>query len=536
MNLIPRLLLMKSNLLLCVGILSSSLWVASADDFFTGQIPVSSQKMYIKDVAVIPDSVAGTPPRMSVMTTDPAGRYFVNDQLGALYLVDFTNGTPATVTNYLDLRSADYEDLELRDSSPEQGFQSFAFHPDFNSAGQPGYGLLYLLLSSNNTSPVPDFNPGAGTVFHTLLVEVKTSNPAATTFSLTAVREVLRLKQPFANHNGGLIAFNPTAQPGDVDYGNLYVAVGDAGSSNDPQENGQNEGNPYGALLRIDPLGNNSGNGKYGLVADNDFASDSDSGTLAEIYSSGLRNPQRFGWDIETGKLFIADIGQNDVEEVNVAVNGGNFGWDDREGSFDNPNDSNNGTDFLGPAFEYDHTNMSADIPTGIGNRAVTIGEVARSTGDPDIDGLAFFGDFPTGMMFVVDVDSDPLDSGQDGISEIVPMTFDGQPVQLLDLINQVRSARGLNNRNRADLRYSVNTPGRIFVLNKGDGVLRELLPPPAVSISKQAGQLTIDFLGTLQESDVLDDSSFQDVTPQPTTPLVIPATGDSRFFRSILD
>ena len=152
----------------------------------------------------------------------------------------------------------------------------------------------------------------------------------------------MRFKHPFGNHNGGLIAFNPTAPRGDPDYGNLYLAMGDGGASGDPQENGEDPSNPYGAILRIDPTGNDSANGKYGIVQANRFARDNNANTLAEIYCYGLRNPQRFGWDAVTGNCFIADIGQNAIEEIDLAANGAHFGWDIREGSFafegsDNP-------------------------------------------------------------------------------------------------------------------------------------------------------------------------------------------------------
>ncbi len=115
------------------------------------------------------------------------------------------------------------------------------------------------------------------------------------------------------------------------------------------------------------------------------LAADENDETLGEIFVYGLRNPQRFGWDTATGNMFIADIGQNAVEEINLAANGANFGWDDREGSF--RFDSNNTEGLTDPVAEYDHTNVVSNPPTNIGNRAVTVGEVARGTGIPQLDG-----------------------------------------------------------------------------------------------------------------------------------------------------
>jgi len=428
----------------------------------------------IRDFATLPDS-SGAPPRMSVMTTDPVGRLFVNDQRGPLYTVDAT-GT--TVTEYLDVRDFDSQ----LSCCGEQGFQSFAFHPDFHNVGTDGFGKLYTIHSSNDTSGTPDFDPGGNTNFHTVLLEFTDTNPADTTFGGTA-REVIRFDQPFGNHNAGLIAFNTAAGSGDPDRNNLYVAIGDGGSGGDPQENAQDTSNPYGAILRIDPLGDDSANGQYGIVSDNVLAADGNSSTLGEIYAYGLRNPQRFGWDSGTGNMFIADIGQNAVEEIDLAVNGGNFGWDQREGSFDFEGAKT--PEMIDPVAEYFHTNTVENPPTSIGNRAVTVGEVARGTGIPGLDGKLLLGDFPTGLIFYLDVDNDPLDGGNDGLFELVTLDENDNSVRLLELINQTRSDRGLGAVSRADLRFSLGTGGEVYLLNKRDGVIRQLavVPEPATCV-----------------------------------------------------
>ncbi|MFP4069944.1 MAG: PQQ-dependent sugar dehydrogenase, partial [Opitutales bacterium] len=439
---------------------------------------------------------------------------------------------PATVTEYLDLR--DYPELQLRTASGEQGFHSFAFHPDFHKEGAAGYGRFYTIHSSDDTSATPDFDPGGSTVFHTLLLEWNTDTPESGEFAPIdgepAFREILRFKQPYGNHNAGLVAFNPTADTGDPDYGNLYVALGDGGSGGDPQENGQDPSNPYGAILRIDPLGDDGANGRYGIVADNALAADGSTSTLAEIFCYGLRNPQRFGWDPETGEMYIADIGQNAVEEINLGANGANFGWDDREGNF--AFESNQTAGLTDSVAEYDHTDPVADMPATIGKRAVTVGEVARGSGIAGMDGLLPFGDFPTGLIFLLDVDSDPLDGGQDGIEELKPLTPEGTATHLLDLINAARTAHGLNSSSRADLRFSVGSPGKLFILNKHDGIVRQLVPP-SISISQNGDQIEIDFIGVLQESDDLATDPFEDVDPQPTSPWTFTPDDERHFFQS---
>ena len=187
-----------------------------------------------------------------------------------------------------------------------------------------------------------------------------------------------------------------------------------------------------------------------------------------------MRNPQRFGWDTATGNLFIADIGQNAVEEINLGANGVDYGWDNREGSFAFESTSTVG--FTDPVAEYDHTGVVSNPPTAIGNRAITVGEVARGTGFPGFDGQLPLGDFPTGLIFLLDVDADPLDGGQDGLAELQPLDSSGQPVRLLDLINQTLAARGLWPATRADLRFGINTPGEVYITNKRDGMIRRLV------------------------------------------------------------
>lgn len=448
---------------------------AYSQDRFRTPIPLSELAVGIENFATIPDSRNRQPPRLSVLTPDPTGRLFVNDQRGPLYTMDSSG---SSVSEYLDIR--DFGDLRIVSTS-EAGFQSFAFHPDFASEGTDGFGRLYTIHSSRDLSMPPDFDTGGDTSFHTLLLEWNTDTPLAQVFTPAdgeqPYREVLRIKQPFPNHNAGLIAFNYTATMGTADYGNLYIGLGDGGSGGDPQDNGQDASNPLGAVLRIDPIGSDSDNGQYGIVADNVLAADGDSDTLGEIYASGLRNPQRFGWDTATGKLFIADIGQNAVEEIDLAANGANFGWDDREGSF--RFDSNNTEGLTDPVAEYDHTRLVEDFPSNTGGRAVTVGEVARDTGISGLDGLLMIGDFPTGLIFTLDVDNDPLDGGQEGLLELQPLDDDLQPTHILDLINQTRSDRGLSSMNRADVRFGINTPGQVFITNKHDGIVRRLTMVP---------------------------------------------------------
>lgn len=468
------------------------------------------------------------------MTADAHGRLFANDQYGPLYGI---SADGSTVTEFLDLR--DYPELGLV-AGGERGFQGFAFHPDFHEEGRAGFGRFYTIHSSSSESRSPDFSAGGDIGLHTVLLEWRTDSPKMIPFDpadeAAPFRELLRLNQPYSNHNAGNVAFHPLARPGDVDYGNLYVAIGDSGGGGDPLENGENPGNPYGAILRIQPLGSDSANGRYGIVASNALAADGLSTTLGEVYAFGLRNPQRFGWDVATGDLFIADIGQNSMEELNRAVNGGDFGWDFREGSF-----SFEGTrlpQHINPVAEYDRVNMVLSMPTGISNRAITMGEVARGSLVTGLDGHVLVSDFPTGLLFVLNVDEDPLDGGQDGWRELRTHVVEGdavREVRMLTLINETRSARGLSTTTRADIRLSLNTNGRLFITNKRDGIIRRMVPDraPVLAVGDASGATHLISEGRLEWSE--DLQNWIEVSPQPilgeSQPIELGGS-ESGFFR----
>lgn len=223
---------------------------------------------------------------------------------------------------------------------------------------------------------------------------------------------MMTVDQPQFNHNAGALNFGPDSM--------LYIALGDGGGADDrdgqafignpiighgADGNGQNTANPLGSLLRIDPAGNNSNNGQYGIPGDNPFVG-SDT-TLNEIYAYGFRNPFRFSFDTASGALVLADVGQNDIEEVNVIQAGGNYGWGLKEGSFrfePNGNDAGFVTsepvsgNFIDPAVQYDHDEGTAVIGGFIyRGKAIPVlqqtyvfGDVAR-TGNGD--GRLFYSD-----------------------------------------------------------------------------------------------------------------------------------------------
>ena len=193
------------------------------------------------------------------------------------------------------------------------------------------------------------------------------------------------------NNNGGTIAFGPD--------GNLYLAIGDGGTANDAGNghvastgNAQDTSIIMGKMLRIDPNGTNSANGKYGIPSDNPFVA---GGGLKEIYAYGFRNPYKFSFD--GSRLLVADVGQNQVEELDNVTKGGNFGWAVKEGTFlfnrtgdanVNPNNSpGSPAGLIDPILEYDHNNGTAIVG----------GFVYHGSLLPQLVGKYVFGDFSNG-------------------------------------------------------------------------------------------------------------------------------------------
>lgn len=423
------------------------------------------------DFAVLPNS-DGRVPRPMLMVEEPvSGRFFVNDMRGPLLTVTGTG----EVRVYLDLDDPRWG-RPVEDSGRERGFQSFAVHPQFAVPGTPGYGKLYTWSDTEDTAPEPDFVPGGGDDTHdTVLLEWTAADAQANEYDGGSPRELLRLEQPFGNHNAGHVAFSPMALPGDPDFGMLYVGVADGGSGGDPLELSQDPASVFGKILRIDPIGSNSANGRYGVPHDNPHVDEA--GTLGEIFVRGVRNPQRFGWDAANGNLFVADIGQNSIEELSLAWAGADLGWNDWEGSYRfiergvlEMSDPRSDPDVSYPVVEYGHGDPL------LTNRSAITGVVAyRSDAIPQLRGRLLFGDYPSGEIFHVSADDLP-DGGEDAIRRVLLRDGSGQRT-FLEVIQAETEARGLEATSRTDLRFAVGSEGRLFLLNKHDGVVREITP-----------------------------------------------------------
>ena len=335
-------------------------------------------------------------------TSAPADvdRLFIVDQPGQVVAIDLDSGDTSVfldVSNLLVPLGAFGPD-----SFDERGLLGLAFHPDYSANG-----LLYT-YTSEPVGAVADYStiPGGSVPNHQSVIrEFTTPDPmdSASAPDASASRVLLRLDEPQFNHNAGALVFDSA--------GNLLISVGDGGNADDMGTghgtgNGQDSSNPFGTILRIDPLGNNASNGQYGIPATNPFAA---GGGAPEIFAYGFRNPFRLSIDRDTGDLYVADVGQNHIEEVDIVTVGGNYGWNLKEGSFFfDPNGTEDGfvtnvdpgvpAGMVDPIAEYDHDE-------GI---AIIGGFVYRGTAIATLQGRYIFGDFGSftadaGRVFYLD-------------------------------------------------------------------------------------------------------------------------------------
>ena len=288
-------------------------------------------------------------------------RLFVVEQEGRIYT--FVNDAAVeTATLFLDIRD------RVNDAGNEEGLLSLAFHPNFQENG-------YFFVDYTTSDP-------RRTIISRFALDA--SDPSLGDPQSEVV--LLEIGQPYSNHNGGQIAFGPD--------GYLYVGMGDGGSGGDPQGHGQDRSTLLGAILRLDIDGGGDEN-PYSIPPDNPFVDNSD-GFREEIYAYGLRNPWRFSFDTLTGELWVADVGQNNWEEIDVVRSGGNYGWKTMEGAHCySPSSGCNQTGLEPPVWEYDH---------GTGY-SITGGYVYRGSSVGGMYGAYIYGDYGSGRVWALHYD-----------------------------------------------------------------------------------------------------------------------------------
>ncbi len=498
-----------------IAVLTAGLMAApSTAQDAAGDPPRAGLVLELETFAELPGS-AGR--KMMELTEAPSGQLFVPTQEGQVWLLDDSGSVSATP--FLDLTSA-RTDTFLTGGLPFSGLTYVAFHPEYATPGAPGFGLLYTAHQENvagePTYAMADIDnlPAVTTVTHRVVAEWRVQPGDPTAVDETSYREVLRLA--FQDDRGnphaiGEIAFNPFAPPESPDFGALYIAVGE-GTNGETQTIApwaQDLDNPFGKLLRINPLATESE--PYSIPSDNPFVDSP--GSAPEIFAYGFRDPQSFSWaqGADAIPTMIAiDIGATDTEEVNIVVPGGNYGWDALEGNVtERAATSINPTGpLIGPVVTYDHNLPSnqvatpplpADAPT-----AIIGGFVYRGARQPTLDGYYVFGDLVRGRFFLAPIDEmvSALQTGQALTPEELLVHIDGTETGFIDLVNPGQT--------RSDTRFGIDADGELYILNKHDRTIRRLaLDPDAPAYSCRGVTATI--VGTTV-ADLIEGTAADDV------------------------
>jgi glucose/arabinose dehydrogenase len=324
---------------------TSSTSEETADTGATTTPPPTSPAPPLAEVAVVLTEVAAVPAPVAATTRPGEQALYVADQEGRVFVIGAAGRVEEPV---LDIRD------EVR-AGGEQGLLGIAFSPDG--------AWLYAHYSDD---------PDGDTVVAAFPFADGVADPAGETVILT-------VDQPYENHNGGELTFGPD--------GMLYLALGDGGSSGDPEGNGQSLETLLGKILRIDPRPGQDP--PYVVPDDNPFVGVD--GALPEIWAYGLRNPWRFSFDAATGDVWIGDVGQDAWEEVSFGAagdSGWNFGWNRLEGTHEYEGDPP--PDAVAPVLEY---------PRDDGFCSVVGGFVYRGTRIPALAGAYLYSDYCAGTI-----------------------------------------------------------------------------------------------------------------------------------------
>ena len=328
---------------------------------------------------------------------DPT-RLFVAEQRGTIQVFE-NNAATATKSVFLDIQGK-------VDAGGEMGLLGLAFDP-----GYAANGFFYVYYSTGTTTPGMDHKSVVAR--YQVTGDPDVADAASETI-------LLQFDQPYGNHNGGCLAFGPDDH--------LYIASGDGGSGGDPSGNGQSLTTVLGKILRITTTG--------AIPADNPFVG-MGGGVRGEIWAYGMRNPWRFSFDRLTGDLWCGDVGQNAIEEIDLVVRGGNYGWNLFEGNNEYSNPGNVDIDTTErPVVTYTHALGSS----------VTGGYVYRGPGVPGIVGAYVYGDFGSGRLWALvwngaSVVSNteiagvaaPASFGEDFAGELYICSFDGSIYRLAE-------------------------------------------------------------------------------------------------------
>jgi hypothetical protein len=524
---------------------------AAAEDLLNDTIGFSGATLNLRPYATLPAGFNN----VIEMTHRPLDtRMYVATEQGSIFVVNEDaagNTTPSLFFNAASaLQTATGRSMNF--NSSQKGLQSVAFPPDFDHVGQAGYGKLYTTMLENRPANPNDpshfylgnsayGNGGADGV----LVEW-TYDHNADQVDPNSYRELFRTNMPNYDHPIKLAQFDPYAQPGDEDYGLLYMTHGDSNNQDSLNDDPQDRGDVLGKMLRINPL--QSGADRYTIPTTNPFysaSSPSPAGTsiMGEVYAYGFRNPHTFSFNPDDQgniHILVGDIGRDNIEEVNLVKPGNNYGWTKREGTFvhlqkvdphpdsgyisgvaDLPaNEATVGVDGYGtqytyPVAQWDHN--GADVVVGAdwwtGNSIAT-SFVIQNGSDPSLDnqfihlnfasnhGDVYQNDFDAILNAVTQLDaSDPLRDEPSELTQAVKqrlhLTLDGDsdpntPPTTSDNINSLLGVF------RNDVRFGEGISGEMYLSNKNNGgiyLATNTVPDNRITLTvdRESGGLTIN-------------------------------------------
>ncbi|SFA76297.1 PQQ-dependent sugar dehydrogenase [Algoriphagus aquimarinus] len=411
-------------------------------------VPDSGIRIELELYSQLPASDTAFPlAKMTKMEAIPGTeRLFINDQRVGLY--ELIDSKPNVYLPISELKP----DMVSKPGWAT-GMASFTFHPEFTKNG-----LFYTAHTEPGGTQQADYgySDTIRVFMQWILTEWKADNPSAKVFNGSS-RELVRIDIPSQAHGMQELTFNPNAKSGDEDYGLLFIGFGDGGLTEKRAAHLSNSKGSkiYSSILRIDPIGNNSINGKYGIPTSNPFAGKE--GKAGEVYAYGFRNPNRIFWDTK-GNMFATDIGQHSIEELNKIEKGKFYGWPIREGRFIiNPygkfreifplqeDDEKFGVTY--PIIQLDHDELAA----------IFAGYIMPSG---PLQGKLIFGDILSGRLFFADL----YDLEKSGV-ESWGVIFEGKEISLLELCGG----------ERVDLKFGKDASEQIYIMSKTEGKIFKL-------------------------------------------------------------
>lgn len=398
--------------LLCLLLLVTFSAVAQEDTPEATEEPMAENvvltRTALPDSSIFQFEVVGTGffrPLLAVSPHDGTNRLLVVEQSGRVWLLK-----DGVMQNTPFINLANRVSQDILNGYSERGLLGLVFHPNYE---ENGFFFVNFTDSSGNS--------------HVTRYSVSTDNPDIA--DPDSAVEILSFAQPYANHNGGNMAFGPD--------GYLYIGTGDGGSQNDPLDSGQNPGDLLASILRIN-IDDTQGDRFYRVPNDNPFFTDAN--VAPEVWDWGVRNPWRFSFDRITGDFYIADVGQNTWEEVNFIAaedntGGQNFGWPSFEGEVAYRNVS-----LYNPAIEpiavYDHASGCS----------VTGGYVYRGEAIPELQGTYLYSDYCSGIIWgayrdetmtwqsgvILDTDFQVSSFGEDEAGELYIVNYGGSILKIV--------------------------------------------------------------------------------------------------------